>query len=515
MLTSFRNNTVNSLPCHGMPFLLNRLAPLLLVVLSLPPATQAQSSRELQNLVFDPVLIEVIPQADSADDAVENPAYDVRELTPLPAGEAIDLQSWFFARRNSSAPSDPESLATAISGYEQAIAALEVSGGAYEPRLSQELLSLGTLLQGAGDYSRAREVFERASHVNRVNYGLYNLEQIPIIEKTIENYLAEGDLLAADEQQQYLFYLQRKSLGDLSVDLLPALTRYAEWNVYAFNSRVYAKSVDDGEEEYRQASPAEAGISLESFRTRSLVNAQNIYHSIIRILMSNYGISDPRLLDVEKRLALTNYFFATSFMGSSNLVSASSMAYTTSQLPYEVSSVTNNSLGYREGREALERRVRYMLQMDGITPRQLAEARLDHGDWLLVFNKRMGALEVFGDAWQQMVAADVPASEIDALFNPPLPEQIPEFLAHSNTRSSLGIPADIALEYKGYVDIEYTVNRFGTSEAVNVLGKSASASDAIVERLERNIRRAQFRPRYDNGMPREEDRIRARYYFAW
>src|SRR5690606_30635004 len=232
----------------------------------------------------------------------------------------------------------------------------------------------------------------------------------------------------------------------------------------------YARSLAQVGDTFTELPQTDVDLNLEDFRTRSLVNAQNIYQSIIRILMSNYGISDPRLLDIEKRLALTNYFFATSFMGTSNLASATAMAYGVNQMPYDVGNISTSTLGYRQGREALERRIRYMQQMEGISPGQLAAARLDHGDWLLIFSKRMGALDVFADAYQQMQAANVPRREIDAIFKPALPEQIPEFLAHSNTRTAIGIPDSIALEYKGHIDVEYTLSRFGQAETIKVLG---------------------------------------------
>src|SRR5690606_1720281 len=123
----------------------------------------------------------------------------------------------FASQTVSEGPTNPEDIASSITRYERSVARFELAGGPYETRLSEELLALGSLYQRAGEHEKALGIFERASHINRVNGGLFSLEQIPIIEKTIETYLARGDLVSADAQQEYLFYLQRKNYGDRSI----------------------------------------------------------------------------------------------------------------------------------------------------------------------------------------------------------------------------------------------------------------------------------------------------------
>jgi hypothetical protein len=475
-------------------------------------SASAQNPDPLQFLVFEPVLLAVEKSEDTAGDA--QPAYLARELTTLPRANAVDLQAWLSARQ-STAPPTPETLAEDIARYEKVIVDLELAGGPYEPRLDQELLALANLLQQTGDYNRAQEILDRASHVNRVNNGLFNLSQLPIIDETIENHLARGDLVAADAQQEYLMYVQRKNLGDNSVDLLPALTRYAEWNVFAFSARMLPTSAlaIEGDGTDREQPSA---TTLERFRADRLLNAQNIYQTIIQIMTNNFGVADRRLLDVERQLALTNYFFATTFvMSSTDPGLSASMGYTSNLLPYELPAGGANSLGYRQGRQALERRVEYMGNMNDISPTDLAQAKIELGDWLLTFNKRMGALDVYDGVYQELLAAEVPQARIDALLSPSLPREIPEFLQHGYSRKALELPADLALEYKGYIDVEFTLNRYGACGPVKVLGKAPTATPDIESRLLRNLRRSQFRPRYDNGKVRETDLVQLRYYYTY
>jgi len=67
----------------------------------------------------------------------------------------------------------------AIDDYNTNIANIEFQGGAWDSDLVEQLRTLGNLQQQQGDHVSAVEIFERAMHVNRVNAGLHNLEQVP------------------------------------------------------------------------------------------------------------------------------------------------------------------------------------------------------------------------------------------------------------------------------------------------------------------------------------------------
>src|SRR5690606_31835052 len=127
-----------------------------------------------------------------------------------------------------------------------------------------------------------------------------------------------------------LFYLQRRLLGDRSVDLLPALARYADWNMFAYTARpqqVALPAAVDTEADAGTPQPAIAAMTNpQGFRNSRLLNAQSMYQAIIRILVSNFGPADPRLPDYERQLALANYFFATTFDTNTD-PGAATMAY--------------------------------------------------------------------------------------------------------------------------------------------------------------------------------------------
>lgn len=499
-------NSVQPGPTCGLAVLRSALLGILLPV---APLAQSQTSEEMRTLLFEPVLIEVTDMEG---------ATMTRELTRLPGGEDAPNVTDYLIARFSNAYVEPPDFSDAIAGYEQNIRDLELRGGAYEPALAQELLALGNLYQAQGDHETALEYLEKAQHINRVNLGLNNLEQETIIEEKIESFVALGDLHAADQQQEYLFYLKRKEFGSTSIDLLPALTRYAEWNIFAFDSRLV---MNPALTYAAQSSLYDSGVSNsigeEDFRTLRLVNAQNIYRTIIQILLNNYGASDKRLLDMEKQLALTNYFFATNLdIAASAFSSASPLGVPATQGYYEMTRVSANSMGYRHGREALERRLEYLYGMEGVDPLEIARAKVELADWLLLFKKRQAALETYEEAYAELKANGASQDAVDTLFNPEFPATLPTFIDYRYSRAALKIPDDQALDYRGWFDVSIRINRFGQPQDVSIIGRSLNTTEPVEIRLLRHLRNGtSFRPRFSNDALLEDETITARYYYSY
>ena len=485
------------------------------VLLAFVPRAFAQDDASLPNLLFEPVVINIIEPVDNPDGA----PYTVQELTTLPhTSPAVALRDW-LAQRNAAPALNPEQIAADIARYEQAVLAQENSGGAFDPGLDEELLSLGTLLQQSGDVARAQQVLERALHVNRVNDGLFNMGQVPIIERTIENNLARGDLVAADEQQEYLLYVQRRNFDSRGVDLVPALTRYAEWNLFAFGARMTAPPPPADAEEGAEAKarPADDSDVMINFRTGRLIIAQQVYQSLIQIVTNNFGIGDSRLLNFERQLALTNYLYIATF-GLEGELDPNAL----SLMPYGAASFGDGfetgrpPLGFRQGRDSLQRRVAYLADKSDVAPLVKAQAKLDLADWMLLFSKRTGSLDVYQEAWRDMRDAGTSAEQLAAVFNPPYPVRIPEYVYPAYTRKALNLPEDLALEYKGYIDVEFKVSRFGIPSAVKVRNKSLTATPPLEAMLLRSVRRAQFRPRITpDGSIRDNETMHVRFYFTY
>jgi len=485
--------------------------------------TIAQEEDNLDFLIFEPVLIESREserKSQSSDEVITE--VIVTELTSLPKGEnAISASEYLLKRIAEENDNQNRADENSIIAYEETIKALELDGGAYEPALSQELIAVSKLYQNQNEHEKALEYLDQALHVNRVNLGLYNLDQEQIVEEKIRSLIALGDLHEADQQQEYLFSLKRRNFGDTSVSLLPALIDYAEWNIFAFDSRLVMNPGLNYGADSRAFTEHKVSNSIgeEDFRMARLASAQVMYRTIIQILLKNYGFTDPRILEMEKKLALTNYFFATNLGVTMNTFGSNSNSPSLNTPPgfYETSSrISSNSMGYRHGRESLERRLEYLYQMDNISPEEIAKAKIELGDWQLTFKKRTVALDIYQDAYNELKSQGIEQQDIDALFSPAFPQAVPQFITYRYSRAALNIPEDQPLDYEGWLDVEMTINRFGRPQNISILGQSPETTEFLQDRMLRFLKSyTTFRPRFSNHALVKEDSLKARYYYSY
>jgi hypothetical protein len=115
-----------------------------------------------------------------------------------------------------------------LDGYQNAITILEETGGAYALGLSEELLGLGLALQRSGRHTQAVEVFQRGTHITRINQGLYSEQQIPFLKGSINSLAALQDIRAADDQQDYLIRVEERVL-QAGPERISAWLSYAHW----------------------------------------------------------------------------------------------------------------------------------------------------------------------------------------------------------------------------------------------------------------------------------------------
>lgn len=483
----------------GMRFHRRAMALFLLLVLQLAVGSGARA-QDLRYLLFDPEPFNPASPLDSAVNDAGLPSSPDPQL-----GRRVPLRSW-LETHSSEQSLEVRDLQRDIASYQSAIDELETMEGPFSPKLPQQQMALAAALQANGEYEAALKQIELANHITRVNLGLFSIEQIPILEQMIDNLMQQGNFLAADEKQNYLLFLQQKNYEVFSPELLPALHNFGEWNLFAFNNGPVSRSF---------ALPKDVKVDALSFRIQSLINAQHAYTNIIDIILRNFGFTDPRLLDAEMRLVLTNYLFATSFVGNVEPMTFNN--------PNDSSAIFNNQrplqpvshMGFRHGREALERRRDYLLETPGSDPVELARVSLDIADWMLFFNKqRNQALDIYEGTYEEF-REQLPPDSLKELFEPEHPVMLPSFLYPAYSRRALGIPDEQAINYQGYIDVSFELSRQGRATSIKVLGKQGEEVEAVQERLLRNLRRSQFRPRLDNGKIRTKDEVHVRYHYAY
>jgi len=455
---------------------------------------QAQENADLRYLLFEPVPIPA--QASLAADAV-----------PLPTTDApVELRTW-LAQRAVNSKEDGVQTDRDIARYRQLITTFENQQGAFSPSLSQELLGLAALLTHAGQEDEALQLYERVLHIIRINHGLYSAEQQEVVEQIISTHLTRGDMLAAHQQQEYLFHLQRRSAPKDRLDSqLEPLEHQAAWNLFTFSAFSTPNPV------YQNVSAPNLGDTfvdssqeLAIFRAQGLLRAQTLYEEMIRLIKEQHGANHAKLPPLLLDLAVTCFHFLSNFNANSDVAAYQQL------WPYEMGTPSVNSLCSRAGRAALEERAQVLDTLQASATDRL-RARLYLVDWLLYFNRRVEAanmLQALRTEWSNNGPA------VAALLNPPMPVPVPGFLPPNYSRQLYNVPQDLKVKYAGFVDVAFTINALGAVRSLDVLRVSEGTPQGVEERLTRHIRRTVFRPRFAAAANSEGDSVQLRYHYAY
>jgi hypothetical protein len=444
-----------------------------------------------------------------ADAPIVTDAPDMGEQVIQQIDAPITLEEFLHDAGNTP-ENQLETINSDIANYKKVILDLEQKGGAYEAGLSEELLALASLYQKTGEFGEAQKILNRAAHIARVNNGLFDAAQIPLLKKVIDNYVQLGDLAAADEQQAALFYMQKKLYGESSPELLPGLKYFAEWNLFAATTNIGPPPVTESE------SGEKPIVDIATFQFEHLVAAEALYDHMAKIVMKHPDLDDTHLAQAENQLLAISHLFATRYNPYITSFDVPSFSgFSSSLSPVGGSFLGSNDMGYRNGIDILEARVERLQKQPTPDARKLAEAKIALADWLLVFDRRVTALEELEEIYQDLVDAAVAEHDLNALLNPAIPEEIPKFRNYRYSRASLGIPEDLNLQYKGYVDVEFHVNRAGRASSITILGTSPDTDDEIPNRLVNHLRYAQLRPRVQAGSVKTEDLYQLRYHYTY
>lgn len=118
---------------------------------------------------------------------------------------------------------------SAADSYSKCISIVENHAGFFNTALIVLHSRLGHVYQSAGQFEKSIAAFQRAKHVSHRNIGLYNLQQIEVIDAMIESYYRMGRVKDADREQWYRFRAFEHQYGDDTLRLMPAIFKLADW----------------------------------------------------------------------------------------------------------------------------------------------------------------------------------------------------------------------------------------------------------------------------------------------
>ena len=111
--------------------------------------------------------------------------------------------------------------------FSRALEFLEQTQGIASRRLIAPLAGLATVYAEQGQHARAADALQRAIAVSRRAEGLFNLQQLDLLEPLVRAYEAMGALDGVERELRYMLQIVRKRFGADDPRTLPTLARLA------------------------------------------------------------------------------------------------------------------------------------------------------------------------------------------------------------------------------------------------------------------------------------------------
>jgi tetratricopeptide (TPR) repeat protein len=414
-----------------------------------------------------------------------------------------------------------------IQEYVTAIGNKEAEEGPYSEELIQDLASVGQIQQQLEEHELALEFFERSRNLSRINEGLDTLIQAPMIEGQIESLSALGRLTEADELQESLLTLNQDFYGADSVEVVTAIHKLGDWNLRAFlqrsNIALNIGRVNAAEFLANTNYNSVDGTANNNFTPDmsdptntplyKLYLAQTNFLEAINILIQNKNYTHPEILELERKFTTTaflrihqeNIVYEPDFYLNRKNSSTGSRLDTSAQN-------LMNSPDYDNGLTSLKRSLSYISVNDQRTSLQVAQAMIEEADWHMLFERKRLGREKYEEAYaffQQY--PDMEAQIVDYIYSD-IPVTLPVFLPPPNSREKLGIAEDEEVQYFGYFDVTFNVNRNGQARRIKIQDQGGDVTRNMEIRLGQYLQNVMFRPRFDREGELDNKEYNLRYY---
>jgi tetratricopeptide (TPR) repeat protein len=356
----------------------------------------------------------------------------------------------------------------AESSYQRAIGLIEASGRLTSPRYARAYAGLALTYYDARRYDLAAPAFDKAIALNRRAEGLFNEEQLPLLEKQADSLTELGRAEEALQAHRYALRLVGRRSGERSLSYARELESFGRWYTRA---RAY------------DASRATLKRSAELFAELQGPEALELIGPLTAIAENaRRWIYDPaaraQSAEDEERRAM----YHDPVMPG----------------PPSLSPSTIES----EGLRALERAVAISDAHPDAPPATVAAVRLQLGDWYQARRAPERALPHYQQAWK--AAAQVTEngrSLSEALFGAPL---LLNFVAPEGwNRYAQRPPEEIE---RRDVEVEMTVTALGRVQGARVVADGGDAR--LASRGLRAAESGHYRPRLVDGVPVDTPGVR-------
>lgn len=335
--------------------------------------------------------------------------------------------------------------------YQRGIEILETTGTPADRQLIRPLHGLGATYAAAGNHEAAAAALKRAVDLSRNLDGLFNTDQLAILDPLIESYVALGQITEAEKEHQYAFRVAEAAYGRSDLRLLQPLDRYARW--FEFVGR-YA--------------------TARSLHSRALNIADQGGHGKLVAVAPLRGIARTY------RLEFVN--------GVESPEAAAKDPMDASAMMPDYGSA--GRLG-ADGERALLLALQVLERVQPLDHRLHGETLVDLGDWYMTGGAVSRAIQTYEKAWP-----DLSVSGATALLTRP------EQLAYRPPTSSVSRTRLDPEDYQAQpVELRLSVGKDG--KVSDVVALPGAAPEAAVRSVIAAARKARYRPRFEAGKPVE------------
>ncbi len=349
-------------------------------------------------------------------------------------------------------------LDSAESSFDTALDLLEKTEAISSRRLISPLAGLGAVYAASGQPAPAADVLHRAIAISRRADGLFNVDQLELIEALVSAYETLGNLEGIERERRYELQIVQQAYGHDDPRTLPAVTRFAEWLEKTDRwpaARVYwAKAVEIGTREGGGRNAATINGLLGIARSHRLQYVRDP-----ESLSQPSGNIDP-------------------LTGRPDPLSISQERVGLARLDPE---------GEKAALQALE----ILESTTSPPPVLLTSTLIELGDWYMTEHKPDKAIPYYKRAWP-LLGDGVAGGPPNPLLQPrPLEYRTPAAAVRNLTRArgpTVARPIGFSM----------TVTATGETEDVTVVD---DAPEGQVAQIRRALERARFSPRFEEGLP--------------
>ena len=374
---------------------------------------------------------------------------------------------------------------SALSLLNQSIGILERTAGPFDIHLFKPLMARSLVRQDRNLYEDSEDDLRRAQHLIHRQKGVYSLDQLPVIDQLTVVKLRNGELVEADQQQDFNLKINEENYGDNSEKLVPVLQKIGAYfasradMIPLISSGQYGETstIPLGDQSLSMGSYASGMHStqlvpaghgdIRQYRQDLFRKSMSLYERAIGIIESKYGEDDIRLVEPLRGLANARI----------------------------LRGATSSSAGGAE--DNLERVVRLVRNDPDTDLPDLVRALVDLGD-LYEITSDGRADETYLEAWNLLDKPEY-GDLRNTLFGTPT-RVLP---ARRKTIVIDRYPSGAEEGEPLYVDAVYTVRTNGTVSNVDIVDGNVSNEDKrMVRHYLSNMR---YRPRLVDGKPVETE----------